>query len=98
MKQQIADVIHRYGEPVELFPKVGLSSFLTASVQRPSSEGVVNEYREDAFVVYIAADDVAVAPLRFDRIRIRGDMRTIDEVQTEVMNGVTLVYRMQVQG
>jgi hypothetical protein len=98
MKQAVTNLIRRYGEPVEIYPRVGQSTICTASVQRPQSDQLINEMDLDAFMVYVAAGDVVQEPLKFDRIRVRGDMRTIDEVQTENYEGQPVVYMMRVRG
>lgn len=98
MKRAIESIIRQYGEPVEIYPRVGQSTMCSASVQRPQADQLINEMDHDAFVVYVAAGDVAQEPLKFDRIRVRGDMRTIDSVQTENYQGQPLVYMMRVLG
>jgi hypothetical protein len=98
MRLAIQNIIRRYGEPVEIYPRIGQSTICTASVQRPQADQLINEMDHDTFMIYVAAGDVAQEPLKFDRIRVRGDMRTIDEVQTENYQGQPLVYRMRVLG
>lgn len=98
MKSAIQGIIRRYGEPVEIYPRVGQSTICTASVQRPQADQLINEMDHDAFVVYVASGDVSQEPLKYDRIRVRGDMRTIDSVQTENYQGQPLVYMMRVIG
>lgn len=98
MKSQIRNVILKYGEPIEFYPRQGQAVFLTASVQRPIADPLVNDYDQDAFLVYIAADDLNQEPTKFDRVRVRGDLRTIEEVQIENAKGVVLVYMLRIRG
>jgi hypothetical protein len=98
MKTQVAATIRKYGEPVEIYPRVGQSSFCTAAVQRPISDTLINDVDDTSFIIYAAVDDVGQPPLKFDRIRVRGDMRTIDTVHTENAKGEDIVYVMRVQG
>lgn len=98
MKNAISKVIHKYGEPVEFYPRMGQAVFLTASVQRPASDPLVNDLDQDSFLIYIAGGDLSQEPTKFDRIRVRGDMRTIGEVQTTVQAGVVLTYQVRALG
>jgi hypothetical protein len=98
MKNAVAQTIRKYGEPVEIYPRVGQSTICVASVQRPQAENLINDLDMDFFTIYVPADDVSQEPLKFDRIRVRGDLRTIDEVQTEVYAGTIVAYLMRVRG
>jgi hypothetical protein len=98
VKRAVESIIRRYGEPVEIYPRVGQSTICTASVQRPQADQLINEMDQDAFLIYVASSDVVQEPLKFDRIRVRGDMRTIDEVQVENYEGQPVVYMMRVRG
>lgn len=98
MREAVQNAIRKYGEPVEIYPRVGQASFVSASVQRPQSDMLVNDVDEDSFVIYVSAADVSQPPLKFDRIRVRGDLRTIHEAQKEVYEGQNIVYVLRVRG
>jgi len=98
MRESIRRVIRRFGEPVEFTPKGGSTIYLTASVQVPVSDSIVNDYDLTGFVVYIPAEDLPNPPEKFDRIKIRGAFRGIEEVQQENLSGDFLVYIVRVRG
>jgi hypothetical protein len=100
VRKEIEATILKYGEPVELTPqKPGSATvFLTALVQSPLTNALVNEFDTTSFIVYIRAGDLAVPPVQFDRLKIRGITRAIEEVHTETLSGATLVYIARVRG
>jgi hypothetical protein len=98
MKPQISRAIHRFGEPVEFIPKTGTPITVTASVQRPFSDGVVNDFDSYGFIVYIAYDDLPQAPIKFDRLRLRGELRSIEEVNVEQAKGTNICWMLSVRG
>lgn len=98
MKPAIDRTIGRYGEPVEYTPQGGATIALTASVQVPVSDSLVNDFDLTGFLVYIRVDDVPAMPTKFDRLKVRGLIRGIEEVQEERLNGVTVVYIVRVRG
>lgn len=99
MKIPVRNVIHRFGEPVEFTPKdTGVTHFITASVQRPNPAELINDFEQDRFVVYIAHDDIPAAPKKFDRIRVRGTLCSVEDASQEVLDGVPLCYMLRVRG
>lgn len=99
MKPQIDQIIQKYGEPVELTTAAdGITNFITASVQSPSADQVVNDFDMTGFIVYVRTQDVQVPPQKFDRIFLRGQMRAVEEVETETLRGQNLVYILRVRG
>jgi hypothetical protein len=98
MKSEITSLIRRYGEPVELTPQGGATLYIQASVQLPVNDALVNDYDMTSFIVYVSPDDVPVKPTKFDRIKIRGTVRSIEEVHEETAEGQRLVYILRVRG
>lgn len=99
MRNQIHALIRNYGEEVYLSPLVGGGYSLMASVQRPVSDNLVNDYDQDTFLVYIPADDkLPIVPVKFDRLRVRGVERAIEEVQEEYFENALIVYVVRVAG
>jgi hypothetical protein len=84
MKTAVRNAIHRYGELVEItYKDSGQTVSVSASVQRPVSDNIVGDFETTAFVVYIAVADIAVAPKKFDRMRIRGEIRSVETAHVE---------------
>lgn len=98
MKAAITNTIHTFGEAVEYTPKGGSTLYLTALVQVPAADALVNDYDLNSFVVYIAPGDVPAMPSKFDRLKLRGSVRGINEVQVENAKGEILAYVLRVQG
>lgn len=99
MKAQIHAIIRGKGEEVYLSPLAGGGGSLMASVQRPASDNLVNDYDQDTFLIFLPADDkVPVAPLKFDRLRVRGVERAIEDVQEEYFENELVVYILRVAG
>ena len=98
MKPAIDRIIERYGESVEYTPQGGTTIFLRASVQVPVADALVNDFDLSGFVVYIRVGDVSAKPTKFDRVKVRGSIRGIEEVQEERLNDVPVVYVMRVRG
>lgn len=99
MKSDIEKAIKANGEPVE-YTAQGSSQtqHLTALVQLPIDGSLVNDYDLTAFIVYFAASDFTTPPAKFDRVRIRGVSRAIEEIHAEKLSGETLAYIARVRG
>jgi hypothetical protein len=98
MKASIDRIIERFGEAVEYTPQGGTMIVLRASVQLPVADAIVNDFDLTGFIIYIRTGDVPAMPQKFDRIKVRGLVRGIEEVQEERLNDVPLVYVMRVRG
>lgn len=99
MKADLAKAIHDYGEPVEYTPQGGATLYLTASVQGPVMDPLVNDLDMAGFIVYFASGDLTAAPKKFDKIKIRGKIRTVDEdAVEEKLSGNSLVYIARTRG
>jgi hypothetical protein len=99
MRTQIAAVIQKYGEPVELTLKAdGIVRQLMASVQIPISGAIVNDFDLTGFLVYIRPQDVPTRPQKFDLIKVRGQNRSVEDVQEEVLSGEIMAYMLRVRG
>lgn len=98
-QRAVASAIHKYGEPVEFTPKGGLTVYLTASVQSETQDALVNSLDQSRYVVYIAAGDLAVPPVKFDRILVRGVIHSLEEdPRLEKLEGVELAYMLRIMG
>jgi hypothetical protein len=64
----------------------------------PGQAGLVNDGYQEGFTVYVSKLDLATQPQRFDRVRIRGEERTIEESHGIEANGATLVWMLRVLG
>jgi hypothetical protein len=99
MKPQIARTIHRFGEPVDVIYKSGSPTrTVSASVQRPFSDALINDFDTFGYVIYIAYDDLADAPAKFDRVRLRGELRSVEEVNVEQAKGENICWILSVRG
>lgn len=98
MKAAIDRIIRNCGEAVEYTPKGGTASIIIASVQIPAADALVNDYDLTGFLVYIRVQDVPAMPNKFDRLKVRGVVRGIEEVQEERYQDVPVVYIMRVRG
>jgi hypothetical protein len=99
MRNQIAATIARYGEPVELTTKAdGVTSYITASVQIPVAGTIVNDFDLTGFMVYVRPQDLASPPRKFDPIHVRGQWRSVEEVEEEYLSGVLIVYVLRIRG
>lgn len=98
MKASIDRVIERFGEVVEYTPQGGATIVLRASVQVPFDTPLVNDFDLTGFLVYIRTQDVPAKPTKFDRVKVRGLVRGIEEVQEERLDDQPLVYVMRVRG
>jgi hypothetical protein len=98
MKASIDRLIAKYGEPVQFTPRGGTTTSMSAVVQLPMSDALVNDFDVTGFVVYMRTQDVPQAPTKFDRVTIRGEDRGIEEVQVETLSGETICYVLRVRG
>lgn len=98
MKAAINRVIRNYGEALEYTPAGGTMRALTGVVQVPSSDAFVNDMDLTGFVVYVQVADFTVPPAKFDRLKVRGQVRAIEEVQVENKSGEDIVYMLRVRG
>lgn len=99
MRAQIEATIQKYGEPIELTSQTdGITRFITASVQAPLAENIVNDFDLTGFIVYIRPSDVPEKPTKFDRVYIRGQIRAVEAVEEETLSGVVVAYIMRVRG
>jgi hypothetical protein len=99
MKPQVARAIRMFGEPVDIIYREGGTTItVSASVQRPIADGLVGDFDQDGFVVYIAHDDITVPLQKFDRIRVRGELRSVESSQVETLKGEEICYMARVRG
>lgn len=99
MKSQVERAIRLFGEVVEVIYRDGdPTRSVSGSVQRPVSDSLVNDFDQDAFVVYIAIADLVKAPQKFDRLRVRGELRSVDSVQIETLKDEAICYMVRVRG
>lgn len=99
MKDSVARAIKRFGELVTLtYVETSQTVSLTASVQRPVADNIVGDFETTAFVVYVPFDDLTVPPKKFDRLRIRGEIRSIEDVQVERSQDQSICYMMRTRG
>lgn len=99
MKSAVSRSIKRYGELVELTYKANSQTVsLTGAVQRPVADNIVGDFETTAFVVYVPFDDLVVPPQKFDRLKIRGEIRSIEDVQLERLENSSLCYMMRTRG
>jgi hypothetical protein len=98
MKDSIDKTIAKYGEPIEFTPKGGSTLFITASVQSPVADSLFNDFEVGAFIVYIRVGDVPSLPTKFDRVKVRGQIRAVEEAHEETLRGEPIVYMLRVRG
>jgi len=98
MKSAIDRVIQKYGEPVELTLQGESTLYFSACVQLPVSDALVNDFDVTGFVVYMRVQDTPRKPSKFDRMKIRGEIRGIEEVQEETLGGEVIVYIVRTRG
>jgi len=98
MKAAIDRVVQRYGEPVEYTPAGGTAVSLVGCVQVPVSDVFVNDMDLTGYVVYMRVSDFTTPPAKFDRLKVRGQVRAIEEVQVENKSGEDIVYMLRVRG
>lgn len=99
MKAQIEKAILKYGEPIELTTAADkITRYITASVQVPVADALVNDADLTGFLVYVRPSDVPVVPQKFDRVFLRGYNRSVEEVEIETLSGITLAYILRVRG
>lgn len=99
MQGDVEKIITEYGEPVEFTPQGGTSASIMASVQLPVADATINDYDLTSFVIYFRPSDFPVTPpQKFDRVKVRGIVRAIEEVHTETLQGVPLAYIARIRG
>lgn len=98
MKAAILRTVNRFGEPVEVMPMAGGNFPVMASVQLPLGDALVNDYDLTGFLVYIPESLLPAPPTKFDRIKVRGIIRGIEDVQEENLSGELIVYILRVRG
>lgn len=98
MKTAIDSIILRYGEPVEFTPQGGTTVFIQGSVQTPLTDELVNDFDLTMLTVFLRTQDVPAQPKKFDRIKVRGQVRSVEESYEENLGGQVLVYRVKVRG
>lgn len=98
MKAAVDNVILKYGEPVEFTPQGGATVFIQGAVQTPLADELVNDYDLTMLTVYLRTQDVPAQPKKFDRLKVRGLVRSVEESYEENLGGKVLVYRVKVRG
>lgn len=98
MKAAIDNVIRKYGEAVEYTAAGGTTQVLIGCVQVPQADALVNDMDLTGFVVYMRVADFTVPPAKFDRLKVRGQVRAIEDVQVENLSGEDIVYMLRVRG
>lgn len=98
MKAAIDNVIRKYGEAVEYTPAGGTMQTLIGCVQVPQTDALVNDFDLTGFVVYLRTSDFSTPPSKFDRLKVRGVVRAVEDVQVENLSGEDIVYMLRVRG
>jgi hypothetical protein len=87
----ITRLIEGLGEPATFTPASGAApTALTVSVQSPMAVNLVGDAYQDLLLVYVSGKRLPTAPVKFDRITLRGSERTIHEAEA-VMSGTTVL-------
>lgn len=92
-------LIKLFGESVTYTSPDGTDTWtITASVQAPVQAPLMQDFDQDALVVFVVAEDVSVVPVAMGTLLVRNRTRTVEEVVVEAPQGVAIYYRLRVRG
>lgn len=99
MIPQLRKLIAKFGETVTYTSPDGLQTWtIVASVQSPVQAPLMQDFDQDALLIYIVAADVAVAPVVMGNLHVRNRTRAVEEVVLEAPQGINIYYRLKVRG
>lgn len=92
-------LIALFGESVTYTSPDGTDTWtVVASVQVPIQAPLMQDFDQDALMVFIVAPDVNVAPVNMGTMLVRNRTRTVEEVVVEAPQGIPIYYRLKVRG
>lgn len=97
----IAQHIRAYGEAVEFVPNEppGQPAIaVRALVQRPGQSVLIGDAVQESLVVWIAPDDLPMAPVRFDRLVFAGQTHAIEEAHAHRAGGAIIAWEARCAG
>lgn len=92
-------LITLFGESVTYKSPDGADTWtIVASVQAPVQAPLMQDFEQDALMVYVVASDVSLAPVVMGTMLVRNRTRTVEEVVVEAPQGIPIYYRLKVRG
>jgi hypothetical protein len=92
-------LIGLFGESVTYTSPDGTETWtIVASVQVPVEAQLMQDFDQNALMVFVVAADVNVVPVSMGTVLVRGRTRTVEEVVVEAPQGIAIYYRLRVRG